>query len=102
MWPPPKPLPLGLGGTTATSQSGRSAAQAKNLLARAAGLRSAGRRPPAAPPRRPLVSSPRLGGPVSTNVQVSPADNNIYSTTAAAYDPTNHANLYAAPNLLST
>ena len=95
-------LTLGPGGATATSQSGRSAAQAKNLLARAAGLRSAGRRPPAAPPRRPLVSSPRLGGPVSTNVQVSPADNNIYSTTAAAYDPTNHANLYAAANMLSS
>ena len=76
--------------------------QAKNLLARASSVRSAGRRPSAVLPHRPFASTPRVGGPVSDNVQVSPADNNIYSTTAAAYDPTNHANLDAAANLLSS
>jgi hypothetical protein len=49
-----------------------------------------------------MVSSPLVSGPVSDNVQVSPADNNVYSTTAAAYDPTNHANLYAAANILTS
>ena len=55
-----------------------------------------------APPRRPRVSSPKSGGPVSANVQVSPADGNFYSTTAATYDPTNHSNLFAGANLLNS
>ena len=97
-------LALSLGSTAATawSHTGGSAIHAKNLLARTAGLPTGGRRPSLAPPRRPLASTPRLVGPVSDNVQVSPADNNLYSSTAAAYDPTDHANLYAAANMLSS
>ena len=95
-------LTLGPTGATAWSKPSGSPMQAKNLLARASSVRSAGRRPSAVLPHRPFASTPRVGGPVSDNVQVSPADNNIYSTTAAAYDPTNHANLDAAANLLSS
>jgi len=93
---------LGPVGAAASNNSGRTVTSARNLLANAATRRSIGRRPSVVSPRRPRAGSPRIGGPVSDNVQVSPADNNIYSTAAATYDPTNHSNLFAGANMLST
>ena len=95
-------LSLDPAGATASTPTSRSLTPAGNLLARAASLRSVGRRPSVSLPRRPLVSTPRIGGPVSDNVQVSPPDSNVYSTTAAAYDPTNHAHLFSAANMLNS
>src|SRR5947209_2422770 len=95
-------LSLGPVGAAASSTSGRSATASRNLLANVAGRRSTGRLPSVVPPRRPRAGSPQIGGPVSDNVQVSSADNNAYSTTAATYDPTNHSNLFAGANMLSS
>ena len=47
-----------------------------------------------------LSLAPRFAG-VSAAGQVSPPDGNVYSTTAAAADPTNHVNLFAAANILT-
>jgi hypothetical protein len=46
------------------------------------------------------IATPFVAG-VGANVQVSPVDNNRYSTTAATYDPTNHANLFAGSNIVT-
>ena len=69
---------------TASSQPLGGAHKVQNLLARS----------------RQVLLAPRLAG-VATPGQVSPPDSNIYSTTAAAVDPTNHANLFAAANMLT-
>ena len=69
---------------TASSQPLGGAHKMQNLLARS----------------RQVLLAPRLAG-VATPGQVSPPDSNIYSTTAAAVDPTNHANLFAAANMLT-
>ena len=102
-------------GATASALSSRSATPARNPVVRATSTApspaSGGRRvTPHAPSLaggggRLILQSARalsVSGAVSENVQVSPADNNVYSTTAAAYDPTNRANLFAAANMLTS
>src|SRR5437588_12118222 len=51
--------------------------------------------------RNRLGSTPLSLPGVGANVQVSPVDGNVYSTTAAAADPTNHSNLFASANILT-
>ena len=50
-------------------------------------------------PRARLGTAGALVAGVGSNIQISPADGDRYSTTAATYDPTNHANIFASSNV---